>query len=114
MKFLQKYKIWKSILVLYIFLILLGLTGCKSTKQCAQHQMNYEKISPTCQTPGYERYYCSKCKYEEIKNQVPSVNHEYSKRSTRIKTCYYSFTEVCVWCGAIGKNMKKVPIIGNI
>lgn len=107
MKFLQKYKIWKSILVLYIFLILLGLTGCKSTKQCAQHQMNYQKIDPTCQTPGYERYWCSKCKYEEIKNKVSPVDHKYSKRSTRIKTCYYSVTEACVWCGAVGKEYEE-------
>ena len=99
MKFLQKYKILKSILIFYVFLILLGLTGCKSTKQCAQHQMNYEKISPTCQTPGYERYYCSKCKYEEIKNQVSPVNHKYSKNSINRKACDYLIKEQCIWCG---------------
>lgn len=103
MKFLQKYKIWKSILILYIFLILLGLAGCKSTKHCAQHQMNYEKISPTCQTPGYERYYCSKCKYEEIKNQVSPVNHKYSSYLVEKKYCTALYREKCDWCGIIGK-----------
>lgn len=104
MKFLQKYKIWKSILILYIFLILLGLTGCKSTKQCAQHQMNYQKIDPTCQTPGYERYWCSKCKYEEIKNKVPPVDHEYSKNSTNIKACDYLIKEQCILCGHVARS----------
>lgn len=106
MKFLQKYKIWKSILIFYVFLILLGFTGCKSVKQCNQHQMNYQKIDPTCQTPGYERYWCSKCKYEEIKNKVSPVDHKYFnfKDLINIKTCDYLIKEQCIWCGYTARS----------
>ena len=66
------------------------------------HQIEYEKINPTCQTPGYERYYCNNCSYEEIFNTTPPIPcNSYRHSTVKINNCITKIYNKCTWCDKI-------------
>ena len=98
----------KFISIINICSISLLLVGCNTTnddyvnKYCVKHEIIYELVSPTCQCPGYERYKCINCSYEEIKNQTPPKQcFSLEEIVTKIDDCTTKHIQKCIWCDKI-------------
>jgi hypothetical protein len=96
-------KILSSILIVLNITFLIGVTGCKSI--CNSHQIAYELVESTCQHPGYERYYCTKCDYEELKNHTPVLACKAgSETKVSVDSCTDRCIQNCIWCNKVLKD----------
>lgn len=93
------------LLAMFGSISILNFTACSRT--CSNHNIAYEKIVPTCQHPGYDRYYCTKCSYEQIENHEPIKDcKQGSSFLIKIDECYDQKIVKCMWCNKELKNYK--------
>lgn len=90
------------LILLFLFVLALTLCSCKDDSGlyvCGIHNIAYEKVTATCITPGYDRYYCLNCSFENFENFVgpDSSAHNYKKEQID-EGCIHTTVSTCLIC----------------